>query len=507
MKSRGIVAAIIRFFVRSWRSIFRAASAIGKLANGWFRSRRWSRLCPGAFPLIISIVLSWSLLAHRIPGQRERMIEDYRLAAQAAAESGDVKDYRLNFRRMLEISGGGPKLRFEFASTLYSLGEEDEALRMMSGLAPVQTGGYPPAHRFLASHLPAGQSRQIDLIRAVHLSHIVSQNSSARAERLELVSLLAKYKNYDRAEKLLRPTLDKFPEDCLTIARLKVRAGNIEAGRSEARRACEVLRPIVAREPGNLIRRLQLAQSYVFLAEPDNSLKVLLKALPESVDPPPDTMLLEAITTTLGVWLSLMPAEKQTVQRECLRQLAALAEASNTDDHSTTANGADVASAPDDRQFLSEVMQSPRRQVVVLFLEGTIAAAEGNWSVAEQRLRSASDCLPDDPSINNNLAWILAKSSESLMDKAAREATLNEASLMSARSIDASPDVAAFHETYAQVLAMSGRHSQAIAEWEQCLSMGLRSRHIHKSLAASLNILGKTTEAQQHELESRNAGF
>ena len=80
------------------------------------------------FRLPSRMLLLWSLLAHRLPGRRKTMIDDYRMAASVAAAAGETADYRLNFRRMLEMSGGGPQLRFEFAATLYQLGEKDEAL-------------------------------------------------------------------------------------------------------------------------------------------------------------------------------------------------------------------------------------------------------------------------------------------------------------------------------------------------------------------------------------------
>ena len=510
MKIGESTATIFRFLVPI-NFIVRCVKSLLKFSSGWIRTRNWKRIVPASIPFFVIIVLAWSLVAHRLPWRRQQIVQNYKAAATNAAEVHDIAGYRLAFRRMLEMSGGGPSLQFEFASTLYELGEHNEALRMMSGMAPLNKRGYEPAHRFLLSKMQPGESRQSDLIRAVHLSHIIGLKSDARSERLELVKLLAGYKNYDRAEDVLRPTLDKYPEDSLTIARMKAHAGDVQAARSEARHACKILRPIVHSDPDNIERRIQLAQGHIFLADPANALQVLLENQSASADIPVPDRLCEAMASTFAIWLNLMPLEQQSVQRTCLKRLAALPESQTPKvrqaEDPKAATIARVASAVDDRHFFASVMKSSRRNVVIPFLRGTIAATNGDWSTAEQQLRSALVHAADDPSINNNLALIVMNNANGLKDSSVRLKGIQEALLMAARSVDASPEIAEFHETYAQVLALSGSHALAVAEWKQCLTMGLSTRQIHRSLAASLRSLGLSSEANQHELESQNAAF
>ena len=518
MKLPSAMKALLQFLIPV-SAIAKAARSLFAFSIGWFKTRRWSRLLPASIPLAVVAILAWSLLVHRLPEHRQSLITNYRSAAHEAVDAHDVAAYRLSFRRVLEMSGGDPTLRFEFASTLYQLGEKDEALRMMSGLAPLKTGGYEPAHRFLASHFTIGnfkespltpaQVLQIDLLRAVHLGHIIGKNTDARTERIELVKLLADHRSYDQAEKFLRPTLDKYPEDSLTIARLKARTGKIEAARSDARHACEILSVAVEQDPDNLARRIQLAQAYVFLSESGRALSTLCEVIPESAKTPLAAQLVEATSRTYAIWIGQMPERQKNIQRICLARLAALPvaeEYSNTAElrspanaESLSINGLDAS----DVSFFSRVMKSPRRTIVVPFLRGSIAAAEGNFPEAEELLRYAHTNAPDDPSVNNNLAWTLLKKLEDIAEHDDHATQLDEALQLATLAVETAPEISEFHETYAQLLAKAGQHEAAVSEFKQCLSMGLESHQIHKSLAAALLILGQKQEASYHELESR----
>lgn len=518
MKLIEAIKAVLLFLIPV-HAISEAVYGLPAFVSGWFRTRHWKRLFPASIPLAVSLLLAWSLLVHRWPRHRESLITKYRTSAHQAVDSGDVAAYRLNFRRVQEMSGGGSQLRFEFASTLYRLGEKDEAVRMMSGLAPLKTGDYEPAHRFLASHftkanftdspLTAAQSLQVDLLRAVHLGHVISLNSDARNERLELVKLLAEHRSFDRAEKFLRPTLDKYPEDSLTIARLKARSGKIEAARADARHACEILSAIIEQHPNNLARRIQLAQAHVFLSESDRALNTLCEAIPESPTTPVDSQLAEAISRTYAVWLSLMPDRQQNIQRTCLARLAALPDTEIDADSAELSSPADASPSTmtavdaSDVSFFSRIIASPRRTIVVPFLRGSIAAADGNLPAAEKLLRYARSNSADDPSVNNNLAWTLLQTLDNIASHDDHAMQLGEALQLATRAVETAPQIPEFRETLAQLLAKAGQHELAVTEFRQCLSMGLESRQIHKSLAATLNILGQKQEASYHELESR----
>lgn len=504
-------------------AIAKTARSLFEFSMGWLKTRRWSRLLVVSIPFAVVAILAWSLLVHRVPGHRQSLITNYRNAAREAVESNDVAAYRLSFRRVLEMSGGDPSLRFEFASSLYQLGEKDEAVCMMSGLAPLKTGGYEPAHRFLATHftidnfkespLTPAQALQIDLLRAVHLGHIIRQNTDARTERIELVKLLADHRSYDRAEKYLRPTLDKYPEDSLTIARLKARTGKIEAARADARHACKILSAAVEKDPKNLARRIQLAQAYVFLSESGRALNTLCEAIPDSPEAPVPAQLVEASSKTYAVWLSLMPERQQNIQRTCLARRAALPDTvvdsdstkpmPTADSSPSTRNGVNAS----DVSFFSSVIASPRRTIVVPFLRGSIAAADNDLATAEELLRYAQTNGADDPSVNNNLAWTLLQKLANVANSDEQSMLLNEALQLATRAVETAPEIPEFRETFAQLLAKNGQHELAVNEFKQCLSMGLETRQIQKSLAVSLNILGHTKEASIHEMHSRRQEY
>ena len=75
--------------------------------------------------------------------------------------------------------------------------------------------------------------------------------------------------------------------------------------------------------------------------------------------------------------------------------------------------------------------------------------------VAEERLRIALSHAPDNPSISNNLAWVMLQDLKNVRGKVPRTARCDEALQLSKQAVDAAPGVPEFAGTYAALLAAS----------------------------------------------------
>jgi tetratricopeptide (TPR) repeat protein len=540
----------------------RCARSVSQFFLAWLKSRSLSRLLLGLIPVSAAGVLLWSMLIARVPSHRERLLDEYLTAARGAVTSRDVAQCRINFRRAIELANGSSELRFEYATSLFQLGEQDEAIRMLSGMAPLQKSGYLPAHRFLSEHYQTDDLTRSDLIRAIHLGHLIRQSRDNREDRQRLLALLVRHRSYDRAEKLLRDTLDLHPEDRLTLVRLKAAAGQPDQARREAELAVESLKLIVDQQPRDADRRIQLAQAHVFLGQFSRAVNVLTTGLLLS----PDEPLFAATSKTCDHWLSLLDDHERAAQMKCLHQLllngspqsaatgiAGDAGPDRSRSDSTDVMDPDAASDSTSQPFgdlLRTAFSSRQASLLLPFLVGTVSAAEGDLETAERNLREAlrvsislsplsggSTELDEAaalsmaaPVVCNNLAYVLfekaqrmsANQGSSTVDPGSAAEALTEPSAdaifavandkergtaamllaealaLSSAAAEQVADAAEFHETRGQILARMGRHEEAVHELNRCLELNLSSHAVHETLADSYSRLGRSPEALKH---------
>ena len=494
MDASGLVSRICRLL--GFEILLRACAGIARFAWSWLRTRRLTQLLPGLIPLTVAAIAILAVLADRIPDHRSRLLESYLNRGRANVTSGDVAAARLAYRRATDLSGGSNDVRFEFASALHQMGEVHESYRIMSGMAPLRKTGYLPAHRFLATHFQVNDELATQVVRICHLAHVVRQSRDNRTDRQELYFRLVRLRQFTAAEKLLRETVNEYPEDRLQLVQLKAAMDDEQNAIVEARYAVEHFSVALASDESNIDRRIQLAQSYVYLGQFGRALIVLRDAPGSS----PDKRLPEAIAGTCSQWMSLLDVNQRKAQFQCLLQLIQYDNKQPPTDNITL------------QEFFQEVLRSDRGDMFLSFLAGTIAAHEGRLDESVQLLRDADRMNPLNPTIQNNLACVLLERARVVVtngeqtgnqNDAARPADsltikLAEALQLADQAIAAMSHVAEFHDTRAQILAMMGQYEECVRELRTCLSLGLREARIHRQLARHLQTLGRTAEALEH---------
>ena len=473
----------------------------------WLHSRKLSRLLYALPAVFVGVAFCGTIVLSRSEQRRVTLLEAYLSGAREAVQQKDAAFARLSFRRAQVLSRLDRDVTYEFALCMYNLGLHQESLQMMAGIAPLRSTGHLPAHRFLAEHAPAEDPVKADVFKAVHLSHIVRSSSDCKQSRMELISIFARYRRFDQADKLLRQTLDQNPEDRLTIARLKAKSGKIDEAREEALLACSVLQSLLASSPHDDEIRIQLAQGYIFLGDFSRALIVLVEGFREHRSP----RLISAMAATYEHWYSLLDERQQERQRICLLRILS---GSAVADGQQGGRDTDRSSA-----LFTDAIESDHRSLVIPLLLGSASAAAGDLTTAENSLRSALKAAPEDPSVKNNLAWVLGEQIRYHQLQSARQKNidvepqpllpdqlinLSEALSLSDAAVLLMPDEFEFRETRAQLLALSGRHVEAISDFELCLDAGIRTRELHQALSKSLRAVNRSDEAIVHsELAKR----
>ena len=469
----------------------------------WLTSRRFSRLFLALPAIVLALAFTWALISSHIRNRDPELLDHYRSLAKQAVGAGDVKAARLLFRRAQQLAPEDQHISMDLAVSLFHLGEQAEAYQLLSSIAPAQKSGHLPAHRFLLENPPDLSPVQKDRFRVIHLSHLVRNRAETRQERIQLLQILAQYRKHDEAEKLIRAALDRYPEDLLFLAQLKAREGNQPKARLEAEQACNALSAIVAKEPRNADRRVQLAQGLVFLARFADAICIVSEGIATQTDDSarsttdsiedglksvgqneegPDRKLALALSNTYVAWMTTLPSDEQAMQLRCLTKMLDL-----------NSPGSSATELP---AFSSDQMQAallaPETSWIRSAMVGNARAALGQLSDAENAYRLALQSAPDDPTLANNLAWVLLTQSQlnrTDSNPEARQQYLTEALRWSEQAVSAMPEIVSFLETRGQIQAALGNHALAFSDLTDCIHRGKDGPEIQRTLKACAQAL------------------
>ncbi len=439
----------------------------------WLKSRRFVRILAGLPAIALAAAFAWAILKSSLLNSRAERLERYLAEARAAVAESDVRSARLLFRRAEQVDPGNLDLKLEFATTLYHGGERSEAFQMLLTIAPIRKTGHLPAHRFLAEHPPEGPKANQDAFRAIHLSHLVRTSTATRAERNQLLQLLATYKRFSDAEALIQSSLKEHPEDRLLLAQLKSASGDSNAARREATMACDDLAERLQTNPGQHEIRVSLAQAQVMIGRFSEAVTTLCDGIQLTPrDSQESSKFQTTIVRTYLGWLSTLPMETQIVQRRCLYFMMKEMPSAATSD----------LFAPSFESSLTEYMQSENGRWMVPAIHGNALATSGDLSAAETRFREALESKPNDPVIANNLAWVILQSAQDRKDRGNAAARLEEALALCQIATSRMPDIASFHETRAQVCLALERPDEALADFRKCQELGMSTEAIEAAI-------------------------
>lgn len=499
--------------------LFRLLMSLLIFFRMWLTSRSYLRLLCAVPAIALTLAFVGAMASSQLRNRDPNLRDHYLTLAKQAVVEGNVKGARLLFRRAQQLAPGDQNITMELALSLFQMKERSEAYQLLSSIAPSGKSGHLPAHRFLAENPPDLSQVQKDRFRAIHLSHLVRNSAETRQERIQLLQILARYRKFDDVKKLIHEALDRYPEDRLFLAQLKVREGDQTGARWETEQACEALEAIVAKEPGNADRRIQLAQGLVFLARFADAICVMSDGMTDtqsaelassSTDPlgseptnaglagdsggssglagvgqndeGRDRKLALTLSNTYFAWIKTLPIDEQAMQLRCLERML------NQEGHesSTTELAVDMSIR------MQSALQDPATSWIRAAVEGNARAARGELSDAERVYRLALQSAPDDPTLANNLAWVLlAKSRSKQADSTeqAQQQILAEALRWSEQAVSTMPEIVSFLETRGQIQAALGNHAQALSDLMACLDRGKDSPEIQRTMEACARAL------------------
>ena len=492
----------------------------------WLKSRRFSRLAWAAPAMILTVAFVWSAGVSWLRSRDPALLDQYLILARQAVADGHVADARLLFRRAQILAPGDQSISAELATSLFNLGERSEAYQLLSSIAPVQKSGHLPAHRFLVQNPPELPPAQQDYFRAIHLSHLVRNTVETRAERVQLLHILAQYRKFDDVERLIRDALDRYPEDRLFLAQLKFRNGDQSGARRETEEACRAFSVLIQQDPENADRRIHLAQGYVFLTKFADAICVMCEGMVSSHSSENDTSathktsndsasiednrntmidaeqssqtsvrdrqrkLAQVLCNIYVAWMSTLPADDKAMQFRCLQRMLnqRTVPASATTLSNVSGSASDVMPSAELHASLQAALADPENSWMISALEGNARVARGEWSIAEEAYRIALESAPDEPTLANNLAWLLLRRSRASTGEAAeqvRQKTLTEAFQWSEKAVEQMPEIVSFLETRGQIQAALGNHALALKDLNECLKRGKDSPEIRRTIEAA----------------------
>lgn len=492
---------------------------LGIFLRMWVTSRSYSRLFCAAPAIALTLAFMGAMASSQSRNRNPNLLDHYLTLARQAVVEGNVRDTRILFRRAQQLAPGDQNITMELASSLFQMNERSEAYQLLTSIAPAGKSGHLQAHRFLAMNPPDSQAVQKDYFQAVHLSHLVRSSAETRQERIQLLQILARYRKFDDVEKLIHQAMDRYPEDRLFLAQLKAREGDQSGARRETEQACEALKSIVAKEPRNADRRIQLAQGLVFLTRFPDAICIVTEGMtvPGSAasalsttdslggeltnngvvrnsnvigelegvgqnddgknDEGRNRKLALTLTHTYFAWIKTLPIEEQAMQMRCLARMLD----QNSSDSSSKEVPVDLSTQ------MQAALQAPEASWIRPAMEGNARAALGQLSDAEKAYRLALQSAPNDPTLANNLAWVLlTKWQTNRLDSVpqARQQYLTEALRWSEQAVSAMPEIVSFLETRGQIQAALGNHALAFSDLTNCIHRGKDGPEIQRTLKA-----------------------
>ena len=509
--------------------LFRLLMSLLIFFRMWLTSRSYLRLLCAVPAIALTLAFVGAMASSQLRNRDPNLRGHYLTLARQAVVEGNVKDARLLFRRAQQLAPGDQNITMELASSLFRLGERSEAYQLLSSIAPSGKSGHLPAHQFLAENPPDLSQVQKDRFRAIHLSHLVRNSAETRQERIQFLKILARYRKFDDVKKLIHEALDRYPEDRLFLAQLRIREGDQLGARRETEQACEALSAIVAQEPRNADRRIQLAQGLVFLSRFADAICVVSEGMtdPQSAasalsttdsfggelanrdvvrdndgdggiegtrqnddgqndDVGRDQKLALTLSNTYFAWMKTLPIDERAMQLRCLERMLN----QNAQKVSTTEQSVDLP--VDLNARMKAALQDPAMSWIRAVVEGNARAARGELPDAERAYRFALQSAPNDPTLANNLAWVLlTKSQPKQADSSEqmRQQLLTEALRWSEQAVRAMPETVSFLETRGQIQAALGNHAQALSDLTACLDRGKDSPDIQRTLEACARAL------------------
>jgi tetratricopeptide (TPR) repeat protein len=442
----------------------------------------------------------------------ERLLKSYQLAQQHAVADGRTAEAINYTYKLIQLRPTEDKLKFELAKLLMSDNSEEfgdqnrqRALALFSALAPDDRAGLPEAHVRRANILwraPNIDAR--DKIKTVESQLDLallgdSQNVEARTLKAELLLLRKEYQPaLEIFTELFRDDVSQYPKIVEILAAL----GRPAEGPPIVRQAIQRYKEQLREEPGNTAVIRSLAAAHTQIAEFDEAIALLRKALDEATGEA-DQRALSQTLSRIYISKSRMYQQDLATNPESRKNfLADIGEAYRLDSSSETAKSLltefslqrfpEAAQAREIYDALSDPDNAPD---TVLYRLGTHELLNGNAEQGVHLLEKGLQQNPGNHIILNNLAFALM------------ETDVDRALSLANRAVELNAGSPNYHDTRGNIYMRKGDWQNAIRDLERALAAGMdKNVKLYENLVTCYEKLGLVEGAANYRKKIEELG-
>lgn len=543
-----------------------AVGLTGCLAD-WFVSRQWPKIALGFLPLIIALtvggLVAWgSWLDRDVLADRYLQLADAEVAAweeqwapappasgDAAADKNATATVPANssqdddatakpsstnsspaqaahpvdipafaevlFRRVQQLHQNDQRSVFFVAMSYAQRGALQQALVMLSRIAPNDRNGYAPAHAWLAGYYLSRTPSSMEEVKIAkhHADAAMSWDRLSPDLLLGITKLNSDLGDAEGAVRALKKAAERDPKYNLALSKMiggmrrpdsaPQLSGGLEyakykpQGEEALQKAEAYFREQLAQEPRSVDMRLMLADALLFKSDFASAEQVVLEGLKLEESDRLNTALSE-IYRVKFIATSSYRDSSWSGDLELLDRAYRL-DPNNPRVYEEVAKLARISGkAPND-----ELMEQLRK----FLAEGKATSVTHAWiserylidKEMEKAIPHLEQTVKRDPSASrswNNLAYCLA---------ALYPERLEEALQFADKAVALGNAVPDFHDTRGTVLSKMGRHQDAIAAFERAIELVARAPRTsvaqpgyHERLAESYRAIGQEEMATTH---------
>ena len=454
----------------------------------WSQTRAELLWC---IPAILAVCLM-GFVVTRVFAQNGQIQRQYRINLSKAMRSSDFEYGKTISQRL--VSWGGETYdsdRFNLAICMLNIGETKLATQILNDLAPNDTAGYAPAHRFKALLLSQklAESRSPELLEKLrfHLNHADDLNS----EQIQVAFALyyVEIGQTNQAISYLKNAAKQNPIHYLTLATIYEKDNQTGQFRDSLRLAEVAYRKLLEENAADHQSRIQLASTLSKLERKQEAETILKQGKILKNDPVINRALadfcvmlfdqsanfeeqLSLLQQSLGYDLNYLPAYQRIISEFRL-----------------TAQKDTKKSDLLENLLLSSIAEGDSTPLAHFALSN-LKSMQGETADAQFHIERAFSLDPRFGAIANNLAWMLATSEQ--------KTDLDRALELANDVVIRFPEEARFRDTFATILMKQGKYENALTQFELVLPKIIEKAEVHRKLAIIYDNLNRPELANIH---------
>lgn len=482
--------------------------AIGQILVFFFSgmfSAEWQENAERRFRLVCGLpfllLLGSSLLGIAMSVASQGSVQSrYILAMDAAETEGDVALASKFGERVMEVARKqDPAALYDITKFFQRIEAQDRADAIVEGLAPIDTKGFPLAHRQRAKEAFLVLERTIDPVLLDqlfwHLRHAEGDDDE------QMLMIWVEYYLYvgdlRRAVHKLELLAAKDPQHWFAVAELAVSLGDVDRTIHALTLAAEAYSGQLAQNPMSKEIRMRYASAMTQLGNLEPSLESMqfgwqltndqdfAKAISQLMVLQFDRTARREPENFVAMWNHLLEAIRWDAENTDIYDRLVLLHQATPDPALKNQVIAKLKQTASDRPNFYKSF----------FSLSALELQAGQLASASVLLHRTIELAPQSHAALNNLAWLLMLRSE----QEARPELLTQAEEFANRAVSVVPDSGSYRDTLGTILLKQNRVEDAVTELELALASVNDPLPVHQKLGSAYRILGQSEIAERHE--------